>query len=234
MVEFDGVQIESVAPVKLDDVFISAPSVELTTQSVPLMDGVRFVRSKRGTRTVTVPFAVMEDNEEIRRNHIKAVTEWATSKGLCTLRTSQEKNGYLLAVCSQLPDESSKKFWDIMTLAFVAVDPCYIENTEHSQNVTAAVNLTGKEAPMIRIEQTVSSVLTNPTWRCGETHITLSRVTAGRLIIDLYSQTITLNGESIMEQMTIDSDFFEMSKENNKIICTNGAGGVLYWRKRWV
>ena len=60
MVEFDGVQIESIAPVKLDDVFISAPSLQLTTQSVPLMDGVRFVRSKRGTRTVTVPFAVME------------------------------------------------------------------------------------------------------------------------------------------------------------------------------
>ena len=234
MVEFDGVELNDVAPVNVIDVIVSAPSVELVTQNIPLMDGAHFVRSKRGMRMVTVTFVLMEQDEEVRRGHIAKICAWASKKQLCTLRGTPEPCGHLRAICTQYPDQKSREFWDVLTLVFTAPDPRYIGCAEYVQDIADPVYIEREDDPAARIEQTVDATLTNPTWRLGDAYIKLTSVTPGALVIDLDRQSVTLNGESLGENVTLDSTFFQLQKGANQIECSNGAGGVVRFRERWV
>lgn len=234
MVEFDGVELNDIAPVNVLDVIVSAPPVELVTQNIPLMDGARFVRRKRGMRTVTVPFVLMEQDEEVRRGHITDIISWASKGELCKLRGTPEPCGHLMAVCTQYPDQKSREFWEVLSLVFTALDPRYIGCAEYAQDIAEPVYISREDEPMVRIEQQVESTLTNPTWKLNDAYIKLTSVSPGVLVIDLDRQTATLNGESLGENVTLDSTFFQLQRGENQIECSNGAGGVVRFRERWV
>ena len=235
MVEFNGIEINQVAPVNVLDVVISAAPVNVATLDVPLLVGSKFVRRKIGTRTVTVTFVLMEEDEEARRRYLADIVEWATSDQEQVLKSTPDANGHLMAVCSQYPEQSSKQYWEVLTLAFTASDPRYIENNEHTESASGEISVTKKQAPLFRIEQTISSAISDATWRLGSEFVKLSgQVSPGKLVIDFDRESVTLNGESVAEKVTIDSTFFKLSQGKNKIVCENGAGGSAYWRERWI
>lgn len=235
MVEFDGVELCDVAPVRVMDVFVSSPSVEVTALDVPLRAGAHFVRRKLGMRTVTATFVLLEPDEEKRRRYLADIVAWASSERECRLRSTPELEGYLMAVCSQYPDQSSREFWEVLTLVFTAVDPRYTGCAENVCPVSGRICVTRHEQPALVIRQTVDRPLSSPAWRLGDDCVRLSgQVLPGELTIDFDCQSVMLNGDSIAGQVTIESTFFSLQRGANQIICENGAGGVAYWRERWI
>lgn len=235
MVEFNGIEINEVAPVNVLDVVISAAPVNVAMLDVPLAVGSKFVRRKIGTRTVTVTFVLMEEDEEARRGYIADIVDWATSDREQVLKSTPDANGHLMAVCSQYPEQSSKQYWEVLTLEFTASDPRYVENNEHTASATSKITVQKKQSPLFRIEQNISSAISSPTWRLGSEFVKLEgQVSPGNLVIDFERESVTLNGESIAEKVTIDSTFFKLVKGENQIACENGAGGAVHWRERWI
>lgn len=235
MVEFNGVDMSDVAPVLLLDIAVASPAVQATTQSRPLSDGTSFVRRTRGERTVAVSFVLMEQHAEKRRNALAALTAWLASPHPLPLRTTPEENGYLLAVCTRYPDQSSRQYWEALEIVFTAFDPAYRSLAENVQPVDSPVMVARSEPPLMRIEQRIDQPLTAPRWTLGSAHLELTgTVGVGQLIIDFDQQTILLNGQSALRQLTIDSVFFTLNQGANRIVCTGGAGGTLYWRERWI
>lgn len=235
MFEFNGVEINEVAPVNVLDVIVSSPPVNVTTLDIPLRAGSQFVRSKIGTRMVTVPFLLMEDDEEKRRRHIVNIIEWATTEQECRLISTPEPEGYLMAACSQYPNQSSRDFWEVLTLVFTSSDPRYTACAENINSAGSYMFVDHKIPPKLTIRQMIDNTINNPAWRLGTEYVKISgSVTPGELVIDFEKESVMLNGQSISEQVTIDSTFFSLKKGANLIECENGAGGVAYWSERWV
>lgn len=235
MVEYNGVTLESVAPVRIIDIALSPPAMTVAAQGHVLTDGARFIRRKRGERTVTITFALLTEDYATRRAQLAAITAWASSPVSAPLCIATEPGGYLQAVCTTYPSQSARQFWEVLTLAFTAYDPRFIDCAEYTLPASRPVIVAHNEPPAMRIEQDVSTPISNPSWALGAHKLQLSgSVGVGRLVIDFERQTITLNGQSIMNQLTIDSRFFIMKQGANAITCTGGAGGILYWRERWI
>ena len=235
MVEYNGVTLESVAPVRIIDIALGSPAVAITAQSHALADGARFLRRKRGERTVTITFVLLTDDYAARRTQLAAITAWASSSVPAPLCIATEPGGYLQAVCTTYPSQSSRQFWEVLTLAFTACDPRFVGCAEYTLPVSRPVIVVHNEPPMMHIEQDVSASISNPSWALGAHKLQLSgSVGVGRLVIDFERQTITLNDQSIMNQLTIVSRFFMMKQGANAIACTGGAGGILYWGEWWI
>lgn len=235
MVEFDGMEIERIAPVRIIDIVNAAPDVQTVTQSMPLQDGQRFIRRTRGARVITVTFVLLEQDAMRRRVYIAALTAWLGTSAPAKLRITPEPTGYLMALCTLYPGQSSREYWEILQIQFTAYDPAFIALDEYRQPVTLPVTVMRSEPPIMRIEQHIASPLTSPTWTLGTQSIVLSgSVGVGDLVIDFEWETVTLNGASIMDQMTMDSRFFALERGANQIVTSNGAGGALCWRERWL
>lgn len=231
---FNEIQMQTVAPVKIIDIVIGAPEVLTVAKERPLRDGALYVRRTRGTRSIGITFTLLEQNPAQRRQYIHALTEWAQSQTPQKLRLCTEPLGYLNAVCTSYPTQSSNEYWEPLKMTFTAFDP-YFHGPEIVQAVNMPVLVKSSDAPSIKIVQQINSPLTNPAWTMNAESLTLvGTVGVGELIIDFDKQTITLNGASLMSQLTIGSVFFDLQQGSNVISTSNGAGGVLTIQERWV
>ncbi len=235
MVEFNGIELCDIAPARVVDIAVGSPEVQVTSQSQPLLDGTRFIRRVRGARPVAVSFVLMEEDPLLRRRLLEDITAWLSAAEPRPLRHTPEEDGFLMAVCTQYPDQSSRQYWEVLTLAFTAFDPAYTGCSPMIQPVTAPAMVIHGEPPRMTITQDIAAPLTDPRWTLGTAFLHLrGTVGVGRLIIDFHRQTIELSGQSILDQLTIDSAFFALSRGANRITVEGGAGGTLTWRERWI
>lgn len=235
MVEFNGVALEDVTPARVVDIAVASPEVQVTSQSQPLLDGARFIRRVRGVRTVAVSFVLMEEDPLRRRRQLEALIAWLSPAEPVPLRHTPEEKGHLMAVCTQYPDASSRQFWEVLTMVFTAFDPAYISCSPAIQPVTAPAMVVHGEPPRMRIEQDIAAPLASPRWTLGAEHLHLQGpVGVGKLVIDFDRQTVELSGQSILNQLTMDSRFFTLRRGANRITVEGGAGGTLTWWERWI
>lgn len=235
MVEFNGVSMLDVAPVKIIDIYNTSPEVLPVSQTRALQDGALFVRRTRGVRDITVTFVIMEADAAQRRAYLSALIAWAASPTLAPLKIMQEPLGYLNAICTDYPDQSSREYWEVLQMQFTAYDPAFTAVEEYRQPITLPVYVSRSEPPLMRIEQAISTPLSAPAWSLGAQSLSIvGDVGVGALIIDFDAETITLNGASIMSQLAIGSTFFALQQGANQITLANGAGGTLCWRERWL
>lgn len=239
MVKYNSRSLEAISDaLHIVEVLVSAPDVNNTTIQPALRHGDIFARQRYGTRKVTITFVVMEDDEAARRQIIREVCSWARSTEPQKLELPQEPNGYLMAVCSGLPDNNAREYWNTLTLSFLADDPFFYANTESNQaiplNGFAGIWLLQYDGADWRLEQTISGGLTAPMWRIGDTQISFSALPAGQLVIRRDKQSADIDGESVLPAMMLGSRFFDLKTGANMIETSGGAGGMLYWRERWI
>ena len=77
MIYFDSVSLESVAPVKVDDIHVSPVPLSPVTRQRAIRFGADYVRMGGGARTVNITFALLEMNRDTRRKQLDAITNWA-------------------------------------------------------------------------------------------------------------------------------------------------------------
>ena len=79
MIIFDGVDIQSVAGVKIEDVRISPIDFNPVSRPRAVSAGSYFVRNRCGTRTVAITFAVLAEDRNARQAALMAISAWAKS-----------------------------------------------------------------------------------------------------------------------------------------------------------
>lgn len=232
MITFDGVNINTVAPVKIDDIQLSAPSLEPTVNGRAIRAGADFVRMRDGTRTVQVTFALLEEDKETRMAQINALKAWAKRDNEYILRFDSVPGLHLVAVCTAFPEPSLRQWWESsLNITFTCFDdPYWISDTEKTAACGTEFNVLGDAPPLMRIERTLSASASDQSYSNGTQTMTFSAIPAGDMVIDLNNQTATVDNATIMANYSFESHFL-IPKTGTQTI--TGTGTIKYF-ERWL
>ena len=235
MILFNGTALEQVAPVKIVDILVSPIQMTAIARQRPVTWGADFVRLTGGSRTVSIEFALLTDDREVRQQQLRAITRWARSDTPGKLMLPNRRGMYLEAICTALPEPSLRQWWESeLRIVFTTYDnPYWTSVGEKSIACGTTFVVTGDAPPLMRIERTLSEAATNQKYKLDSNQITFSEIPAGDLVVDLNRQTAAVTSGStttnIMANYTFTSNFPIPRTGSQKITGT----GTVIWRERW-
>lgn len=231
MIVFDGVDIKSVAGVMIEDIRVNPIEINPTTRTRAIAPGSVFVRNRYGTRTVAVTFALISEDMNQRQASLMAVSAWAKTDKEYKLELPGYPDHYLMAVCTSKPEPSMRQWWESkLRLVFTCYEnPFWNDKIEKSVACGTQFRVLGDAPPLMRIERTLSTSVSNQSYALGGNTITFSTIPAGNLVIDLDAQTAAVGSTSIMEYYNVNSKFL-IAKTGTQTV--TGTGTVKY-RERW-
>lgn len=231
MIVYDGIGIDSVADVKIDDIYISPIEYEPLIHRRAIRFGSEFVRMSGGNRTITVTFALLEKNAVTRHESLIAISEWTKTDGEHKLELPFDTGRYLQCVCTEKPSPSTREWWESkLRLVFTCYsNPYWTSKAENSVACGTAFHVLGDAPPLMRITRTLSDAASDQSYSNSVQTMTFSTIPAGNLVIDLNIQTAAVSGTSIMQYYQPSGSFI-IPKTGSQTI--TGTGTVLY-RERW-
>ena len=229
MIYFNGIALESVAPVKIEDIRVSPIAQTPVTRDRPLKAGQTFIRAREGTRSVQITFAILEQDFDTRQDYIEAVTAWALTEQPAPMQLPYHSGKMLDVICTGLPEPSTRQWWESrLNLTFTAFDPYFYDIAEHSVACGTAFNVRGNAPPKMRIETTLAAS-GDLSYSDGTNTMAFTGVGAGDVVIDLGAQTAQVGNTSIMDKFGFTSKFILPRMGAMTITGT----GTVYWRERW-
>ena len=247
MIVYDGIALEDIAPVKVEDIRVSPVEMNPTTRARAIFPGSEFVRMRYGTRTVSITFAVQVENLLSRQAALLAISEWAKSDKAYRLELPHQVDKYLECVCTSKPEPSLRQWWEAkLRLVFTCYDnPFWTSKIEKSKLCNRDFYIFGDAPPLMRIERNVASAVSSTQrYTYNGRYIRLSALPAGKLVIDLNKQTITNmvsnTTSSIISNVIVSGGGYQsefpipaagdarVSESGN-----SGEDGVVYYRERW-
>lgn len=231
MIVFDGVSIDGVAPVQIEDITVSPIAYSPVTRPRAIRFGSEFVRMRGGERTITVSFALLVMNKVERHEAIMSLSKWAKTDAEYVLELPTEPGKYLKCVCTSKPEPSTRAWWENkLKLRFTCFDnPYWTSKQEKLVACGTEFTALGDAPPLMRILRTLTSSASNQAYSDGTNTMTFSTVPAGDLVIDLNAQTAAVGTTSIM-QYYAPSGAFLVPRTGTQTI--TGTGTVAY-RERW-
>lgn len=231
MIIFNGVDLQEVAPVKIDDIRVSPIQIKAVTNQ-RLGFGQDFVRMTGSSRTITVTFALLEQDREERFKSLQAISEWAKPYEEHTLSLPMYNKKHFDCMCTGYPEPSYRQWWESkLRLVFTTYNNPYLtSDDEIKAKCGTAFSIGGTAPPLIQITRKLTSRNTNQTYAANGQSMFFSTIPAGNLVIDLNRQTAEISGASIMKYFSTTSKFIEPVTGN---ITITGNGTVVY-RERWV
>lgn len=232
MIVFDGISLNSVAGIKVKDVQVSPIQYDEVTRPRAIRGGSDFVRSRAGTRTVVITFALIEENDINRQAALLAISQWAKNDKEYRLDLPGHPEHYLMAICTDKPEPSLRQWWESkLRLVFTCYNnPYWNAKDEKSVACGTAAYIFGDASPLMRIERTVSgSAASNQTYSLDGRSMTFSSIPVGNMVIDLDNQTASVGNTDIMQYYNVNSRFLVPRTGSVNIA---GTGTVKY-RERW-
>ena len=231
MIVFNGIAIESVAPVMIDDIKVSPIQFNPVARPRAIRYGSEFVRMGGGNRSVTISFALLDRNPATRQAEFIALSEWARTDAEYKLELPTDPARYLVGVCTAKPEPSTRAWWENkLRIVFTCFDnPYWTAKAEKSVACGTAFNAYGNAPPLMRIERTLSGAASNQSYSNGAQTMTFSTIPAGSMVIDLNAQTARVGDTSIMQYYQPSGSFI-IPRTGTQTI--TGTGTVKY-RERW-
>lgn len=231
MIIFDGKTLESTAPVMIEDIRVSPIELNPVSRQRAVQFGADFVRMSGGSRTVAITFGVLEDNQIIRQEYLRAISVWAKTDVEYKLELPNFPNLYLMAVCTGKPEPSTRQWWESkLRLTFTCYDnPFWNSNIEKSVACGTSFFVQGDAPPLMRIERSLGSAASSQSYGNGQQTMTFSSIPAGSMVIDLNKQTAVVGNSSFMGNYQPSSRFL-IPRTGTQTI--SGTGTVKY-RERW-
>ena len=227
MIVFNGRTLESVAPVKIEDIRVSPIQLNPVVRQRAIRFGSEFVRMGGGERTVAITFALLDMNRINRHESIMNISQWAKTDKEYRLELPIDPNRYLVGVCTSKPEPSTRQWYESkLRLVFTCFsDPYWISKGERSVACGTQFNVIGDAPPLMRIERTLSSAKNNQSYSDGTNTMTFSTIPAGNMVIDLNNQTAVVGSSYIMGNYQA-SGHFIIPKTGIQTI--TGTGTVKY------
>ena len=228
MIVFNGVSLESVANVKIEDIKVSPISYEPVTRPRAIRFGSEFVRMGGGERKVNITFALQDMNDVNRHESLMAISKWAKTDKEYRIELPIEPNMYLECVCTSKPEPSTRQWWESkLRLVFTCIsNPYWTSKAVKSVACGTAFFVLGDAPPLMKIERTVSGeAATNQRYGDGTNTMTFTTIPVGKMVIDLNRQTAAVGNNSIMQYYQ-PSGHFILPKTGSQTI--TGTGTVKY------
>ena len=202
MIVYNGISLDSVAPVKIEDIRVSPIRLNPVVRPRAIRFGSQFVRMGGGERTVAITFALLDRNNINRYQSLMNLSAWARTDAEYRLELPTNPNKYLVAVCTSKPEPSTRQWWESkLRLVFTCYNNPYWTNVyEKSASCGTAFTVLGDAPPLMRIERTVSgSAVSDQSYSDGTNAMTFSTIPVGDMVIDLNDQTAAVGSSSIMQ-----------------------------------
>ena len=228
MIIFDGISLNSVADVKIEDVRVNPIQFDEVTRPRAIHGGSDFVRSRAGTRTIAITFALLDDDKINRQRSLMAISQWAKNDKEYKLELPGHPEHYLMAICTDKPDPSLRQWWESkLRLVFTCYDnPYWNAKGEKSVACGTSFHVLGDAPPLMRIERTVSgSAVSDQSYALDSRTITFSTIPVGDMVIDLNRQTAVVGTTDIMQYYNVNSKFL-IARTGTQTI--TGTGTVKY------
>ena len=232
MIVFDGVSLNSVAGIKVKDIHVSPIQYDEITRPRALQGGSVFVRSRAGTRTVQITFALLDEDNVSRQASLMALSQWAKDDKEYKLELPGHPEFYLMAICTEKPSPSLREWWESgLRIVFTCFEnPYWNARYEKSVACGSQFMVLGDAPPLMRIERTVSgSAASDQSYGLDGRTISFSTIPVGDMVIDLNGQTAAVGNNSIMQYYNVNSRFL-IPRVGTQTI--TGTGTVKY-RERW-
>lgn len=231
MIIFNGVDLEDIAPVMIEDIRVPP----MNTQAVERQNvgiGQQFVRMTGGKRTITITFALLEEDKNARYALLEEIKKWARPWESCPLILPMDETKHYDCRCTGYPEPSYRQWWESKLRLVFSTDenPYLTSNEEIRANAGETLTIGGTAPPLIRIERKLTSQVANQTYACNGRSMFFSRIPAGNMKIDLNKQTAEVGGASIMQYYGKTSKFILPVNGNMTI---TGTGTIIY-RERWI
>ena len=233
MINFGGVDLTDIAPVKIEDIQVSPIALSPVTRQRAIRFGSEFVRMGGSSRTVTISFALLEMDSDERETAMQKIRDWASISEEKTLELPQFSDRHLECVCTQHPEHSYRKWWETkLKLVFTCYsNPFWTSNDLVQIPCGTPFSIGGSAQPLITIERNGATTLSNVVFTDGSSAMTFSTIPPGRMVIDLNRQTASISGSSIMRYYVNSSSWIVPKIGSNQTIY--GTGSIRY-RERWV
>lgn len=232
MIIFNGADFEEISPgkIKIDDIHVSPINAEpVQRQNVGL--GQDYVRMTGGQRTITITFAVLDDDIDERVKILESIKEWADLWEEHPLILPMYPDKHFDCRCTKVPEPSYRMWWESkLRIVFTTFENPYLtSNDEIRANANEPLTIGGTAPPIVHIERRLISATANQTFSCNGQSMFFSQIPAGNMKIDLNKETAEVSGVSIMKYFGKTSKFIKPVNGNMKI---TGTGTIIY-RERW-
>lgn len=233
MIKFDGVDLEELAPICIEDIDVSPIALNTVARQRPVNFGAQLIRIVGGVRTITISFALLIDDPAEREEYMQALRNWAQIGKELNLELPQYENRYLTAAVTQLPDYSYRKWWENkLKIVFSTFDNPFWTSSEIIEVQCGALfSVGGSAPPLMHIERNGIAPLTDFAYSNGVDVIRFKTIPAGRTIIDLNRQTAAIGNTSIMRYLDPLSGWINPKVGANQMI---SGDGVIRYRERWL
>ena len=228
---YNGVPIEAIAPVKIDDVRISPIQYSPVVRPRAWQFGSDFVRMRGGERTIAVTFALQIENRINRQAMFDALSEWAKTDAEHEMQFEFSPGRVLYCVCTEKPAPSVRQWWENkLRFVFTCFDnPYWTDLATKTVACGTQFNVRGDAPPLMQIKATLGSAETNVLYSNGVESMAFTEIPAGNMVIDLNKQTAAVGGVSFMGQYQQTGTFLVPRKGVQTITGT----GTVYFRERW-
>lgn len=229
---FQSVSLEDVAPVRISNVIVSAPTINTYTEKKTSANGYYFAGRDYGDRIVTVYFYFHQLRPSQKAGYMSSIYEWAHSDAPERLEIQHYAGMYLLATCTGLPEISATDHNDIMSIEFTAHDPAFYCNEISSSACGIPFTVRGSLPAYGYILNTNASPVTDPEWTldAGYSIALDGSVSAGEIRVETSPIYVTLDGTQIMDQVTLASRSLELTPGVHTITGT----GTVYWQEKYL
>lgn len=231
MIVYNGVSLNSIAPVMVEDIKVSPIRYNPVVRPRAVRFGSEFVRMGGGERTVVITFAILESNNVARQEALRNLSMWARTDAEHMLELPQDPLRFLQCVCTGKPEPSTRAWWENkLRLTFTCYEnPYWTSKAEKSVACGTEFVVFGDAPPLMQIRRTLSSGANSQQYGDGVNTMTFTIIPAGNLVIDVNAQTAVVGNTSIMQHYQPAGTFIVPKVGTNKI---TGAGTV-YFRERW-
>lgn len=231
MIIFNGVDLETIAPVKIDDIRVGPiQTTPVSRQRVGF--GQDFIRMTGGNRTISIVFALLIQDRDERYQVLEQIKSWCDPYKEHILSLPMYEKKHFDCICTGYPEPSYRQWWESkLRLTFTTFDNPFLTSDDEI-NATCGVPFAigGTAPPQIRITRQLSAAVADQVYSANGQIMEFSVLPAGNLTIDLNRQTAEIGSTSIMQNLTPTSQFIKPVTGN---IIINGTGTITY-RERWV
>jgi phage-related protein len=226
MIVFNGIALESIAPVMIEDIRVYPIKYSPVVRDRAIRFGSDFVQMRGGERTIALTFAVLDSNYITRHESLMNISKWARTDAEYKLELPTDPGKYLKCVCTSKPEPSTRQWWENkLRLVFTCYDDPYWIGYEKSVACGTEFVVLGDAPPLMRIERTLSSGASNQTYSNSKETMTFSTIPAGNMIIDLNRQIAQVGSSSIMQYYQASGRFL-IPRTGKQTI--SGTGTVKY------
>ena len=231
MIVFDGITLESVAPVKIEDIRVSPIKYNPVVRPRAIRFVADFVRMGGGERTVSVTFSLPVMNNVVRNEYLMNIRQWAKSDKEYRMELPVDPLRYLTCVCTAKPEPSTRQWWENkLRLVFTCYEnPYWTSKGEKTVACGTQFVALGDAPPLTQIKRALNSSASNQSYSDGTNTMTFSTIPAGNLVIDLNNQTAAVGNTDIMQYYQPSGSFIIPKAGVQTITGT----GTVYFRERW-